>query len=69
MFFLFVGFLWVGYQDRGLKTVHIEWKRPEKIPSVDPRNSGDLEPLRKPDENTIFEEFKDGNIDEYELNF
>lgn len=61
----FIGFLWIGQQDRGIKTVHIEWKRPEKVHSVEPKSSGDLEPLPKLDENTIFEDFKHVNIDEY----
>jgi hypothetical protein len=59
--------LWLANQDRGLKTVHIEWKRPEKVPSVHPKNSGDLELLPKLDENSVFEEFKHANLEEYEL--
>ncbi|XP_065348004.1 small ribosomal subunit protein uS15m [Cloeon dipterum] len=48
---------------RGLKTVHLEWKRPEKLGSIHPKNSGDLEPLPELDKSEVFQEFKDAGID------
>jgi hypothetical protein len=60
-----MGSLWLSQPQRGLKTVDIKWKRPEKIQSIDPRNSGDLEKLPKVDDNAVYQDFQNVSLEEY----
>ncbi|XP_026471000.1 28S ribosomal protein S15, mitochondrial-like [Ctenocephalides felis] len=40
----------------------IKWVRPEKIPCIDPRKSGDVEPVMYPNSKKLPLEFKDSDI-------
>ncbi|XP_059488073.1 small ribosomal subunit protein uS15m [Neocloeon triangulifer] len=52
----------LGQCRRSLKTVHIEWKRPEKPGCTHPKVSGDLSPLPKIDGEEVFREYAEAGV-------